>query len=82
MITGINESKLLTRDISCEFKCKFDGKKLIQVNDGIMINVDANVKKFMFVKKIMFGILLHVILKVGNIDQVLWMIQLLFVMKL
>ena len=27
MITGINESKLLTKHISCECKCKFDGTK-------------------------------------------------------
>ena len=27
MITGINESKTLTRHISCECKCKFDGRK-------------------------------------------------------
>ena len=27
MITGINESKTLTEHISCECKCKFDGKK-------------------------------------------------------
>ena len=27
MITGINESKTLTKDISCECKSKFDGKK-------------------------------------------------------
>ena len=27
MITGINESKTLTNDISCECKCKFDGRK-------------------------------------------------------
>ena len=27
MITGINESKTLTKHISCECKCKFDGKK-------------------------------------------------------
>ena len=26
MITGINESKTLTRDIFCECKCKFDGR--------------------------------------------------------
>ena len=29
MITGINESKTLTKDISCECKCKFDGKNVI-----------------------------------------------------
>ena len=27
MITGINESKTLTKHISCECKCRFDGKK-------------------------------------------------------
>ena len=27
MITGKNESKILTKDISCEGKCKFDGRK-------------------------------------------------------
>ena len=27
MITGKNESKVLTKDISCKCKCKFDGKK-------------------------------------------------------
>ena len=27
MITGKNESKVLTKDTSCECKCKFDGKK-------------------------------------------------------
>ena len=27
MIVGINESKLLTKNISCECKCKFDCRK-------------------------------------------------------
>ena len=27
IITGINESKILTKDVSCECKCKFDGRK-------------------------------------------------------
>ena len=27
MVTGINESRTLTKHISCEFKCKFDGRK-------------------------------------------------------
>ena len=27
MITGINESQILTKHISCECKCEFDGKK-------------------------------------------------------
>ena len=28
MITGINKSKTLTKHISCECKCRFDGKKM------------------------------------------------------
>ena len=28
MITGINESKTLTKHISCKCKCKFDGRKI------------------------------------------------------
>ena len=67
MITGINESKTLTKDISRECKSKFDGKKVIQINGGIMINVDVNVKIIIYVKKIMFGILLHGIVKMENI---------------
>ena len=35
MITGINESKTLRKDISCECKCRFDGNNVIQVNGGI-----------------------------------------------
>ena len=27
VITGINESKTLTNYISCEYKCKYDGRK-------------------------------------------------------
>ena len=27
MIKGINESKTLTKHISCKYKCKFDGRK-------------------------------------------------------
>ena len=53
-----------------------------QINGGITTNVDVSVKQFMYVKMIMFGILLHVFVKMGNIYQVLWMIQQLSVMKL
>ena len=54
-------------------------ENVIQINCGIMINVDTNVKKIIYMKKIMFGILLHVAVKMENIS---WMIQQLFVMKL
>ena len=42
-----------------------------QINDGKTINVDGNVKNIMYVKKIMFGILLHVAVKMENILHVL-----------
>ena len=67
MITGINESKPLTKHISCECKCKFDGKNLIEINGGITVNFDVSVKNIIYAKKIMFGILLHVIVKMENI---------------
>ena len=58
-------------------------KNVIQINDGIMINVDVSVKKFMYdVKKTIFGILADVFVKRKNISQVLWMIQSLSVIKL
>ena len=39
----------------------------IQINAGIMINVNMSVKNVMYVGKIMFGIMLHVIVKMENI---------------
>ena len=64
MVTGINESKTLTKHISCKCKCRFNEDNVIQINGGIMINVDVSVKN---VEKIMFGILLHVVVKMENI---------------
>ena len=36
-ITGSNESKILTKDISCKCKCRFPEKNRIQVNGGTML---------------------------------------------
>ena len=38
-----------------------------QINGGVTINVDVSVKNIMYVKKIMFGIFLNVIVKMGKI---------------
>ena len=38
-------------------------ESVIQVNSGIMINVNVSVKIFMYVKKTMVGILLHLVVK-------------------
>ena len=41
-------------------------ENVIQIKNGKMINVDANVKNI-HVKKIIFGILLHLVTKMENI---------------
>ena len=54
---------LAVKLVTCNENVKVDAnvnvdlieKKLIQVNGGIMINVDVNVKNVMYVKKIMLG---------------------------
>ena len=55
-------------------------KNIIQINGGIMINVDMSAKNIIYVENIMFRILLLVIVKMESIWQVLWIK--LFVMKL
>ena len=66
MITEINESKTLTNHISCECKCKLD-ENLILINGGIIKNADVSVKKIISVKSVMFGILVHVFVKMEDI---------------
>ena len=39
-------------------------ENVIQINGGIMINVDVSVKNVIYVKKIMLGILLHIVVKI------------------
>ena len=42
-------------------------ENVLQINGGITINVDVNMKNVMYVKKIIFGILLHVFVKTEEI---------------
>ena len=42
-------------------------KNVIQITGGITINVNVSVKKLMYVKKNMFGILVNVFVKIENI---------------
>ena len=67
MIAGKNESKTLTEDISWQCKCRLDGKNVIQINDRMTINVYMSIKNVMYVKKIIFGILLHAVVKMEDI---------------
>ena len=38
-----------------------------QIKGGITLNVDMSVKNIIYMKKIMFGILVHVVVKTENI---------------
>ena len=42
-------------------------QNVIQINSGITINVDVSIKNIIYVKKIMFGIRLHVVVTMENI---------------
>ena len=42
-------------------------QNVIQINGGIKINVDVSVKNIIYVKKNMFGILVHVFMKMEKI---------------
>ena len=67
MITGMNESKILTKHISYKYKLNFLEENIIQTNDGIMINVDLSVKNIMYVKNTIFGTPVQVVVKIKNI---------------
>ena len=42
-------------------------ENVIQIKNGITINVDVSVKNIIYVKEIISGILLHVVVKMENI---------------
>ena len=42
-------------------------ENVIQIKSGIMINVDTNAKNIIHVKKIIFGMMLYVVVKMINI---------------
>ena len=57
-------------------------ENVIQINGGIKDKCRCEHKNVMYVKIIIFGILQHVVVEMGNISQVLWMIQQLRLIKL
>ena len=71
MITGINDLKTSTKQISCECKCKVNGRKCISNqkwnNDKCQCEYRNLKKNIMGVIKIIFGILPHVLVKTVNI---------------
>ena len=68
MNPGINESKTLRKHISCEFKYRIDGKKCDFNESWNNDKCRCECKKNnIYVKLIMFGILLYVIVRMENI---------------
>ena len=53
-ITGINESKTLTKPILCKCKFRFDGRRCNSDQWWNNDNMDVSVKNVLYVKKIMF----------------------------
>ena len=83
IITGKNKSlNHLVNDKSCKYKCKLDEKNVFQITVEITIAAYMSVRSAMYAKEIIFGTLLHVVVKTENIQQVLRMIQQFQVMKL
>ena len=68
LIKGINKSKILTKHISYECKCEFEkwNQKRIMNNDKCWCAFKKR-KKIIPVEKIIFGILLHVVVKMVDI---------------
>ena len=62
MITGINESKKINKP----YIMSMMEENVIQINGGEMMNVFVSVKNMIYVKNIMFGIKLYVIVKMAN----------------
>ena len=73
MITWINESKILTKNVSCKWKWKFDGRKSNQMKSEIIITVGVGVKfrQNICAKKIILGIILNVVAKMLDMQKVL-----------
>ena len=68
IITGINDSKIVTKHISCKCKFKFDSKKCSS-NQKWNNKSQKNQKNIMCATKIVFGILLHVIVKMQILQK-------------
>ena len=70
MITGINESRTLTKHLSSKCKCTLDSKKykLNQKWNNISVSGSVKIQKNIFCsKKVIFGILQHVAPKMVNV---------------
>ena len=64
MLTNKNEARTTTKHISFDCKCKFSSATLIQIKNGIMKDVNVNIKNIVSAKKIIIGILAHVFVRI------------------
>ena len=70
MITGKTESKILTKDIwwyDANVIVNLVEENIIQVKSGKTMNVDVNIKTIIYVKNTIFGILIHVVVKIKSV---------------
>ena len=68
MITGIDESQTLTKQYHVNVNVILMVENVTRIKSGITINVGVSVKiRIMFVKKVISGMLLHVVLEMANI---------------
>ena len=59
--------KFSTKHVYAKVNVKLMAENVIQIQSRIMINVDASAKNIIYVKNIIFGILLHVFAKMLHI---------------
>ena len=70
MITGKTESKILTKDIwwyDANVIVNLVEENIIQVKSSKTMNVDVNIKTIIYVKNTIFGILIHVVVKIESV---------------
>ena len=67
IMIGINELKTLKSIYHANVNVNLIKENVIKINGGIMINVNVGVKNITYTKKITFGILVHVFVKMENI---------------
>ena len=67
MITGISEWGTLTKHVACECKCRFDGGKCNSDQWWNYNKCRCELRNIIYMKNIMFRILLHVVVKMVNI---------------
>ena len=75
MKTRINEVKTLTKRIHVIVNANSIVQHLIQIKNGIIININASVKSIVRPKQIIVQILGHVFVKIAGIQKLLLMIQ-------